>query len=303
LQRRLIRPDVLAPHLAEPPREVVLTGELVRALLLDQHPDLAELPIAPAAEGWDNVMFRLGEDLALRAPRRRLAADLILHEQAWLPRLAADLPIPAPTPVRIGRPGMGYPWSWSVVPWFEGTPADLSPPGPGSGAALAGFLRAHRAAPDEAPPNPYRGVPFTERASIFEERLAAAAAATGALSPVVMRAWTDGLAAPAAAPRVWVHGDLHGRNVLVRNGRFAAVIDWGDLTAGDPACDLASVWMLLPDLVERSAALAAYGASAALTARARAWAALMSVMLLPIADNPRMPAMARSFVERLEAGP
>lgn len=284
-----------------PASEVEITPELARALLADQHPDLAGLSIELVENGWDNAMLRLGGDLALRLPRRAAAAMLALNEQRWLPVLGPRLPLPTPVPVRVGTPALGYPFAWSVTPWFEGTPSDLAPPGPDEGEPLAGFLTAlHQPAPPEAPPNPYRGVPLVERASTFEERMAA----IGAAAPPVLRAcWAAGLAAPVDAPRVWLHGDLHGRNVLVRDARLAAVIDWGDLTAGDPACDLAAVWMLLPDTGARRRAMAAYPASDATWVRARAWAALMAAMLLPLADSPRMRAMGGAIADRLEAGP
>jgi aminoglycoside phosphotransferase (APT) family kinase protein len=99
--------------------------------------------------------------------------------------------------------------------------------------------------------------------------------------------------------RTWLHGDLHGRNVLTKGGRLAAVIDWGDLASGDPACDLAAVWMLLPQAAARAQALAAYAPSAATERRARGWAALMGVMLASIASNPRMPAMGLAIIARL----
>ena len=140
-------------------------------------------------------------------------------------------------------------------------------------------------------------------AEAFEGRIVASARIHGALSPALRRTWETALAAPIDLPRTWFHGDLHGRNVLVRDGRFAAVIDWGDVAGGDPACDLAAVWMLLPQPEARRAAMAAYVASDATWARARGWAALMAVMLLSITDNPRMPAMGRQIVERLEEGP
>jgi aminoglycoside phosphotransferase (APT) family kinase protein len=294
----------LVARTAEPPSEVEVTLALARALLGDQHPDLADLPITPAEDGWDNVMLRLGEDLALRLPRRKAGARLILTEQTWLPVVAPGLPLPAPIPLRTGLPGRGYPYHWSVVPWFDGTPCDLAPPGPDEGAALAGFLRAlHRPAPDDAPANPFRGVPLAERAAAFEAQFAEAGRRSGGPGPHLRELWSAALAAPIDAPRSWFHGDLHGRNVLVKDGRFAAVIDWGDMAAGDAACDLAAVWMLLPDRSARRRAIAAYDASAATWTRARGWAALMSVMLLTIANNPRMPAMGAAIVARLEDGP
>ena len=289
---------------AEPSADFEVTPELARALLRDQHPDLADLPIALAENGWDNAMLRLGDALALRLPRRAAAAQLAVNEQTWLPVMAANLPLPAPIPVRIGKPALGYPYPWSVTPWFEGVPSDLAPPGADQGGVLARFLVAlHQPASDEAPSNPFRGVPLSERTEAFEGRFAASERLHGVLAPALRRRWKAALAAPIDLPRTWFHGDLHGRNVLVRDGRFAAVIDWGDMAGGDPACDLAAVWMLLPQRSARRLAMAAYPASEATWTRARGWAALMAVMLLSITDNPRMPAMGRRIVERLEAGP
>jgi aminoglycoside phosphotransferase (APT) family kinase protein len=289
----------------EPRREVEVTAALARALLADQHPDLAGLPIVHVEDGWDNVMFRLGESLALRMPRRRAGGALILAEQRWLPQIASRLPLQTPSPLRIGVAGHGYPFGWSVVPWLQGAPSDLAPPDADQGDVLAGFLGAlHQPAPADAPHNPYRGsVALADRAEAFELRYAEAQATHGALSPALRRLWEAGVAAPVDAPRTWFHGDLHGRNVLVKDGRLSGVIDWGDMAAGDPACDLAAVWMLLPDLSARRRAMAAYPASEATWARARGWAALMSAMLLPIADNPRMPAMGLRMLGWLEAGP
>ena len=288
---------------AEPAAEVQITPDLARDLLRDQHPNLADLPIQLAENGWDNAVMRLGPDLALRLPRRAVAADLLLNEQTWLPVVAADLPLPAPIPLRCGRPALGYPFPWSVVPWFEGLPSDLAPPNADQGEVLAAFLRAlHRPAPDDAPSNRFRGVPLADRTGAFESQFAASERIAGPL-PQLRRVWEAALAASIDLPRTWFHGDLHGRNVLVQVGRLAAVIDWGDMAGGDPACDLAAVWMLLPDAGARREAMAAYGASEQTWTRARGWAALMSVMLLSITDNPRMPAMARQIVRRLEVGP
>ncbi len=289
---------------AEPAADFEVTPELARALLRDQHPDLADLPIELAENGWDNAVLRLGDELALRLPRRAVAAGLLVNEQTWLPRLAADLPLAAPIPVRVGRRALDYPYAWSVIPWFEGQPSDLAPPDADQGPVLAAFLRAlHRPAPGDAPTNPFRGVPLSERTPAFETQFAASERVTGVSLAGIGTLWTAALAAPIDLPRSWFHGDLHGRNVIVRDGRLAAVIDWGDMAAGDPACDLAAIWMLLPQIEARRAAMATYPASDATWTRARGWAALMAVMLLSITDNPRMPAMGRRIVARLEDGP
>src|ERR1700722_18934561 len=127
---------------AEPLADALVTLELARDLLCDQHPDLAHLAIELAENGWDNAVMRLGDDLALRLPRRAVAAQLLANEQTWLPIVTPNLPLSASAPVRIGRPALGYPYPWSVVPWFDGLPSDLALPDADQGQVLAQFLRA-----------------------------------------------------------------------------------------------------------------------------------------------------------------
>ena len=106
-----------------PAAEVEVSADLVRRLLADQHPDLARLPVEFLANGWDNELYRVGNELVARLPRRALGAQIITNEQRWLPGLAPRLPLPVPYPERTGLPGCGYPYSWSVVPYLPGVPA------------------------------------------------------------------------------------------------------------------------------------------------------------------------------------
>ena len=290
-----------------PRAEVAVDGALVAALLAAQHPDLAKLPLSLLDEGWDNVMFRLGEHLVVRLPRRAAAVALLDREQDWLPVLAESLPLPVPSPVRRGRPGEGYPWPWSVVPWIDGATADLAPPAAEEARALGRFLTAlHRPAPPDAPRNPVRGVPLATRREMVEARAARVAAATDALTPALRHLWDRALAAPIDEADRWLHGDLHARNVLVSEGRIAGVIDWSDLAAGDRATDLASIWGLFESRAAREDAMAACaGVSEATWMRARGWAFAFGVMLLDsgLADHPRHAAMGRDTLRRLADGP
>ena len=279
-----------------PAAEVEVSAELVRALLAAQQPDLAHLPVQVLANGWDNLLCRLGEDLIARLPRRAQAAALVAHEQRWLPTLAPRLPLPIPAPVRLGEPGAGYPWHWSIVPFLPGRPAAVEPPADGAAAAvaLAEFLAAlHIPADPEAPVNPYRGVPLQVRYELFTDALSRLDGSVD--SAAARRAWASALAAPSwHGPPVWLHGDLHPANILVDQGSISAVIDFGDITAGDPAADLAVAWMLLPAGAHRQfrtvyGRASRYGASEGLWARAEGWAlALSLVFLAHSADNPMM---------------
>lgn len=304
-----------------PAADLVVTPELVRSLVLAHHPDLAELPLAEAVTGWDNVIFRLGDELAVRLPRRRAAAELIEHEQRWLPVLAPRLGLPVPVPVRTGPPTPEYPFRWSIVPWFDGEPGDLAPPVAMQATVVGRFLRAlHTPAPPDAPVNPYRGIPLAGRLPGIDERLQAIAVARGGAgvlrrpdagvlgellrtidTEALSRLAHDAADAPGNRVPVWLHGDLHPRNLLVRDGRVVAVLDWGDVTSGDPATDLASAWMLF-DVQARAALRTAYGdADDVVWLRARGWAVLFGAALLAtgLHDDDRFVATGARTLSRV----
>lgn len=285
-----------------PAADILVDLPLVRTLLRLQHPDLAHLDLDAIGAGWDNAMFRLGTSLVVRVPRRAGAAALLANEQRWLPAVAEHLPIPVSRPVRVGIPSAAFPWHWSVLPWLEGDPADQSPIAASEAQRLGDFLEAlHRPAPDDAPSSEVRGVPLGKRAAVVEDRLSRLTNSVPRLGDAILPVWRRALAAPLADARVWLHGDLHAQNVLVRNGAISGIIDWGDITAGDPATDLACVWMLLDDMAGRRAALTRYGASGDQTLRAQGWAVLFGSLLLDhgLVDNPRHAAMGLATLQRL----
>ena len=227
---------------------------------------------------------------------------LIEEEQRWLPELSSRLPIDVPVPIHVGRPSRDYPWPWSIVRWLPGEGADRSPPDADEGCRLASFLSClHQAAPAGARVNPVRGVPLATRADQVCERLDRLVRTTDAITPSVRTAWHDALAASPNTERLWLHGDLHPLNVLVSSGRITGVIDWGDLTAGDVATDLAVFWMLF-DGPARVRALAAYGSvDIHMRARAKGWAVLFGVVLLDtgLMDNPRHAAVGAAILRRI----
>lgn len=286
-----------------PAADIEIAEPLVRELLRAQHPDLASLPLKIVGEGWDNVMMRLGTDLALRLPRRAVAERLIRNEQRWLPQLAPQLTLPVPAPLRIGVPGEGYPYHWSVLNWFEGETANLAPPDASQAPVLAGFFRSLHACPLPADPpaNSVRDCPLSGKQPDIERRMDSLRSSTDAITSQVERVWTAGLAAPIDLPESWIAGDVHARNVLVRDGKLAAMIDWGDMCAGDAATDLASIWGLFDDPAARRAAIDAYGMSDATLARARGWAVFYGVILLEtgLGDHPQHAWMGADILRRL----
>ncbi|WP_253810856.1 aminoglycoside phosphotransferase family protein [Nocardia amikacinitolerans] len=271
--------------------EFEITAELVRDLLRDQHPDLAELPVRLGARGWDNQLWRLGDDLAVRLPWATESADALLcKEHTWLPTLAPRLPLPVPVPKRFGEPSERFPRPWIVTTWVPGEPADRSPVTRGAEAAttLAAFLTAlHQPAPEEAPTERGRGGRLADYTEGFAEQLAAATESGLIPDPDAVRAvWEDAAAAPEwAGPALWLHGDLHPANVLTADGAICGVIDFGDLFAGDPAFDLAAAWILLPDgAAEDFHAAYRPAPDAATLRRARGWAVLRALAGIFIGD-------------------
>ncbi|MFC4008573.1 aminoglycoside phosphotransferase family protein [Nonomuraea purpurea] len=259
--------------------EIEITAELVRDLLRDQHPDLADRPASLGARGWDNQLWRLGDDLAVRLPWATQDADELLRkEHAWLPTLAPRLPLPVPVPQRLGEPSALYPRPWIVTTWVPGEPADRAPVTRAAKAAdaLATFLMAlHQPAPEQAPTGRDRGGRLADRSEGFVKGLASATEMGLIPDPDAVRAvWDDAVAAPDwTGPALWLHGDLHPANVLTADGTLCGVIDFGDLFAGDPAGDLAAAWSLLPDgAADRFFAAYQPTPDAATLRRARGWA-------------------------------
>ncbi|MFD8491965.1 aminoglycoside phosphotransferase family protein [Amycolatopsis sp. NPDC059657] len=261
--------------------------DLVRALLREQHPDLADLELRDVAGGWDNQLWRLGAKLAVRMPRTERAPNLLRTEQTWLPVLSEHLPLPTPTPVRIGEPSALFEHTWTIARWVDGEPADAAPITRADTAeTLAGFLKAlHRQGAENAPANPTRGIPLTGLQDEFSRSLAVIAQDASAAREI----WEKAVAAPEWRGKpTLLHGDLHPANVVVRDGVLAGVIDFGELCAGDPATDLSAAWILLPKGAASRFFDAYEDADESTIARARGWAVLRALHLITIGRNGRL---------------
>jgi len=289
-----------------PPAEVSIDAELVALLVASQHPALAG-PVSELSSGWDNELYRLGDDYVVRMPRRALAVPLIAHEQRWLPALQKLVSVPIPVPVAVGRPGNDYPWPWSITRWIPGEPVAHLPIAARGGLVelLADFVsELHVPADAEAPVNPVRGTPLAARDAAVRERIGSGSTPRAA---DLTRLWERALAAPVyAGPPIWMHGDLHPINVLATGaGALAAVIDFGDLGQGDPACDLAAAWLFF-DAPQRERFRARVGTAGphddATWVRALGWAvAEATAFLQNTVDAPVLDAIGHHGIEQLVA--
>jgi aminoglycoside phosphotransferase (APT) family kinase protein len=209
-----------------------------------------------------------------------------------------------------GIPGENYPWHWSVYRWLEGESAAIERIANPCQAAmeLAQFIAAlQRIDPASGPPpgvhNSFRGVPLATRDTVTRTAISAlrgtvdVAAATSAWDAALQAsAWND-------AP-VWIHGDLQPGNLLAQHGRLSAVIDFGCLGVGDPACDLIVAWNLL-SAQSRDVFRTALQVDNATWARGRGWALSIGLITLPTIrlptqywpEYPDMPSMKFSCAQ------
>ncbi|WP_369069550.1 aminoglycoside phosphotransferase family protein [Kineococcus terrestris] len=290
------------------PDQVPTDADLVRRLLAQQHPRWAHLPVrAVDSFGTDHDVYRLGDDLAARLPKVAFAAGQAVLESSWLPRLAPHLPVALPEHLAAGRPGCGYPFAWSVCRWLPGRAASPATDDTEALASdLAGFLGALHAAPTTGAPARRagaRGGPLAERDA--QVRAAVAELGDRVDARAVLRVWEEALDAPGwDGPEVWVHGDPLPGNLLVRDGRLSAVIDWGALAVGDPACDLQGAWNLL-GAAHRARLRDDLAVDEAQWLRGRGWVVAQAVVALPYywGTNPGIVAQGlRALGEVLAPG-
>ncbi len=288
--------------------EVDTDASLVGRLLAAQFPQWAGLPIAPVSSaGTDNAIYRLGDDMAVRLPRIHWAVGQVDKEHEWLPRLGPFLPLAISVPLAKGQPGEGYPWHWSVYQWLKGENAtiDLIADPRQAAIDLAQFITALQRIDTTGGPRAVdhnlRGVPLADRDARTREAIAALHGMIDADAATTV--WEAALQAPEwnRAP-VWFHGDLLPGNLLFEQGRLSAVIDFGGLGVGDPACDLMIAWGLFSG-ESRDVFRAALAVDDATWARGRGHALSQAVIFIPyyLDTNPVGVSNARRMIDAVLA--
>jgi aminoglycoside phosphotransferase (APT) family kinase protein len=258
---------------------------LVERLIAAQFPQWAGLPVREVAfDGWDNWTFRLGDTMKVRLPSDAGYVPQVEKEAAWLPRLAPLLPVPIPAPIAVGVPGEGYPWPWTICDWIEGDTAarEVIPDLPRFAVDVAAFLGQLQAIDPAG--GPAAGAHSFQRGASLQvydgDAQRCLRALNGRIDTGAARAvWDAALAARFDGPQVWFHGDIAVGNLLVRDGRLSAVLDFGCSGVGDPACDLVLTWTFL-DGAARETFREAIGADEETWARARGWAIWKAMLLL-----------------------
>jgi aminoglycoside phosphotransferase (APT) family kinase protein len=257
-------------------KEPRIAPAVVERLIAAQFPQWSDLPVRPVdVDGWDNCTFHLGDGMTVRLPSHDAYSAQVAKEHRWLPWLAERLPVEIPTPLAMGAPSDEFPRPWSVYRWIDGQTAaverisDLTC----VAADLAVFLRTLQRL--DAGDGPLAGAHNFFRGGsleIFDVETHETIAALGdkIRADVATEIWSTALRATWNGPPVWLHGDVTRGNLLVRDGRLAAVIDFGCCAVGDPACDVVIAWTLFSSESRRTFR-DALGVDEATWLRGRGW--------------------------------
>ena len=288
---------------------MVADGRVVRHLIKTQFPEYADLDMVPVSSGGtDHTLFRLGQDLSVRLPKREDAVAQGEKEHVWLPRLAVES-VRIPTPVARGQADEKVPFAWSIYDWCPGQAlihaksldfAEIA-------QTLARFTLelqsiSTRDAPLAGQQNHFRGVALIKR---HQATIAAITGVSDEYPEAALRAvWEQAISAPShAQAAVWLHGDLQGGNLLVREGHLSAIIDFGLSGVGDPACDLMVAWSVLPKDC-RAAFRDQLNCDDARWARGRGWALSVATIALDYyrGRNPQLCAISRQTLDAVLEG-
>lgn len=277
--------------------EIPIDTGLVRALVDRAMPRYAELPVRRLdSSGSTNALFRLGENFLVRLPRQPGGSATIDKEARWLPFLRPSLPTQVPEVVGVFEPDCGYPERWSVVRWIDAEHPDVVTPETAVdprredlAADLAEVVHALGRAevPAEAASDPelrwYRGEPLATMDAVTRENIGRCRELDdfGLDLDAAEQVWDEAMRLPGTMHRpapLWYHGDLAAENLLIRDGRLAAVLDFGALSIGDPAVDLIVAWEVL-DPPAREIFRGKLGIDDATWLRGRAWALSITLMI------------------------
>ncbi len=231
----------------------MISNDTVRKLIAEQFPKWAHLEVKPVkANGIDNITFHLGDQMLIRLPSAKEYEAQVGKEQLWLPKLASQLSIQIPVPLAQGNPSRYYPWNWSIYQWINGSSANLLNIDDdglvGIANQLAQFLyELHEinsgGAPIAGKHNYFRG----GHPSIYDSCIRTSLTKLQGIidSKKVQAVWEKAISTKWQHQDVWIHGDLASGNILIRDNTLEAIIDFGCMGVGDPACDLVIAWTLL----------------------------------------------------------
>ena len=234
-------------------KHVNISPHLAHQLIIQQFPEYAHLPVTEVEkQGHDNRTYRLGDEMLIRLPTAESYALKVPKEQELLPKLAPQLSMRIPTPIKSGTPSQDYPYPFSIYKWLKGTSLNLltldKEETKSLAFDLATFLKELQGIKNVDGPKPglhnwWRGDPVSVYDKDTQQQIAS-------LTDIIntdkaMTLWKSACRTTWNRPSVWIHGDLAVGNMVLLDGCLSGIIDFGGMALGDPACDLVIAWIFL----------------------------------------------------------
>ncbi|WP_347039460.1 aminoglycoside phosphotransferase family protein [Glutamicibacter halophytocola] len=289
-----------------PDAEVDIDLAMVRQLIAAQAPQWAHEEVKYLATGWDNEVYRLGDSLMIRLPRRQLGEEIGIKERRWPPQMAKDCGIDLGLAIFEGQPTSIYPYTFSICRYVPGTSAARFKRQDRDGYAeeFSGLLRAlHQPSSSPEPRSGFRGCALALLDARTREQISNL---DSSLRPGALALWEEAVETEdyQGAP-VWPHGDPHPHNTIVGDELphpAVSLVDYGDLCVGDPASDLGMFWMhFTPTGISR--AFESYGIAVGSPAwkRARGWALRYAMLTANLGTDDLLGIVGRETLEVLLA--
>lgn len=258
------------------------------------------LPLTPVQkQGHDHRTFRCGDAFSMRIPSASRYAAQIDKEARWLSYLSSKLTLACPTPVYHEAASALFNRPWIMHTWLEGETVtrhsihDMKT----FMDDLVSFIQdLHSIDTVDGPPagvhNFYRGA----HPSYYHEEVlhALRQLQDDIYHDAYALIWDDALKSTALVQPVWIHGDLELSNLLFNEGRLSAVIDFGNMAVGDPACDYVMAYTLMTK-VERAYFFKQLSLDTETINKAKAWALWKALITV---TNPKQTKSAHNFAQQ-----
>ena len=260
----------------------------IHSLISQQFPQYAHLEIRKVVKsGHDNRTFHLGNDFSLRFPSALEYSTQVIKEHKYCKVLQKNLSFQITEPIELGYPTDLFPFHFSINKWIEGeslNPLNLIDKNQLAKDCAKFLVELKQCDTNDGPPpgshNFYRG----GNLSVYhDETIQAIHQCVDLNQSQCLKIWVSGINSTQNNLNYWIHGDFEKDNLLIKNGKLCAVIDFGNMAVGDPACDYVIAWTYF-DHLSRKIFLDDLHIDQATINRSKAWALWKALITL---NNPK----------------